>query len=327
MSRRIQFDKWWTARRRIDFERWLAYAEWKLNYTLAIDKPYRKGPPDEQWTHGTLIPSPDAKIGVVIGTYGTPSYIALQLATRRRHWPSVPVLIHDDSSPDYPELTDLCLSNGVDITRTPERCGWSLGDLSALISGLDWASRNNIELLVKISRRFILNHAWTFGLQQLAYGSQYPTYGCCCGHFGFRLRSECVAMHVPSWQASGIVRDMREMVSDCRVIDGPIENWYQTTAYQVYLSQAPFTSRRFDYLFPRDPFWRGYAWWPVMGMSRLCRMPGVLWHDANSTEEYLDLARELGLGQYGLDDFIMPDFKDSVRTEAEVVRTRKAKVG
>jgi hypothetical protein len=41
-----------------------------------------------------------------------------------------------------------------------------VGDVSAYIHGLEWAVKGELELLVKMSRRFIPLHNWVPGLQK-----------------------------------------------------------------------------------------------------------------------------------------------------------------
>ncbi|MGO8673018.1 MAG: hypothetical protein ACLQVD_16875 [Capsulimonadaceae bacterium] len=291
----------------------------RLKYWLALDKPYRKNPPLEQWEHGVLIRTCTPSVGMVIGTYGTPAYIALQIAARNRWYPHVPLLVHDDGSPDAERLAALCKASGVDFVGRSQRSGWSLGDMAAVVAGLDWGRQKGLDIVIKVSRRYVLCHDWVPGLQQLAYGTQAATYGNACGFFGIRFRPECMATHVGAWHAAGAVEEMRGRVARGRRVAKWIEEWYQSLVLHVHLSQAPRTVRRWEHLFPRDAHWRGYALWPMMGMSRKSRMPGVLWHDINSCDEYRALARELGLEDFAISDFELPTGAENVRDEEIVL--------
>jgi len=95
------------------------------------------------------------KAGIVIGTYGTPQFIHLQLANIRKLEPDVPVLVVDDNSPDQDAISDLCRQYGAEFICNPKRYEHWQGDLNVYIQGLQWAKRNNIDLLLKLSRRRI----------------------------------------------------------------------------------------------------------------------------------------------------------------------------
>jgi len=112
------------------------------------------------------------KIGLVIGTYGSPAYIQLHLETARRLYPHIPIIIHDDCSNNV-DLPKICEQYGVKLFSTPTRRGHTRGDLSAMICGLKWASENNFDILIKMSRRFIPLINWT---NSLTISPVQPTY-------------------------------------------------------------------------------------------------------------------------------------------------------
>jgi hypothetical protein len=91
------------------------------------------------------------KIGLVIGTYGAVSYVQLHLEARKRLYPDIPILVHDDGSPQSEELSQLCADYGADFESAAERSKHQHGDLLALIGGFIWAEENNIDFLVKMS--------------------------------------------------------------------------------------------------------------------------------------------------------------------------------
>ncbi len=55
-----------------------------------------------------ILQTPKARVGVVVGTFAALPYVHLQLEARRRRWPGVPMLVHDDASPQQADLSALC---------------------------------------------------------------------------------------------------------------------------------------------------------------------------------------------------------------------------
>lgn len=91
-------------------------------------------------------------VGYVIGTYGSPAYIDLQLALHKGKW-GHDVLVSDDGSQD-PRLVQVCSKWNVPLVGNKDkRLGHQSGDLAVYTRGLqhfkdkDW--------MVKLSRRFV----------------------------------------------------------------------------------------------------------------------------------------------------------------------------
>lgn len=76
---------------------------------------------------------------LVIGTFASTAYIHLQLEARRRLYPEVPLMVHDDASPAAGILQALCGACGAGFIRMPLRLPPCKVDLSAFARGLDWA--------------------------------------------------------------------------------------------------------------------------------------------------------------------------------------------
>lgn len=279
-------------------------------------------PLEADWLLSPIVKTPMPTIGVVIGTYGKPAYIALQLEARRRYFPAVPMLIHDDGSPEGPELKDMCHRSGADFRSSSERLGWSLGDMAAIIAGLDWGREHNLDIIVKLSRRFLIFHEWIAQLQDLAYTTQYATYGNACGYYDLPFRPECMGMHTDTWHRSGAVEEMRHLVLKGLRVENTIECWYQKMAQKIHLSHAPATVRYRESVFPYNTAWSGYAIWNIMGLSRHSAKPNLLWHDINPATDYFELAQSWGITDYTKADFEMPSCAEAVREESRVMRLR-----
>ena len=140
-----------------------------------------------------------ARIGMVIGTYAAVPYVHLQLESRRRSYPHVPVLVHDDGSHRKAELAAMCRAYGCDFESNCTRQPAQLGDLSCFVGGLLSAQSRQREILVKVSRRWIFLVDWTDSLLRLAYESQYATFCSYTTTFDMGFRSECVGMAVSLW--------------------------------------------------------------------------------------------------------------------------------
>ena len=143
---------------------------------------------------------PRLQLALVIGTFAAVPYVHLQLEARRRLYPGVPLLVHDDGSPAAGTLGALCRGYGADFSGNARRLPPCKGDLSAFVSGLAWAGERGAEVLVKFSRRFLPVSDWCGSLSGLMRDSQYAT---ACGwttSFNFGFRSECVALAVERWR-------------------------------------------------------------------------------------------------------------------------------
>ena len=90
------------------------------------------------------------EIAMVVGTFAAVPYVHLHLEARRRLYPEVPLLVHDDHSPQVAELESLCRSYGADFEQTATRLPPCKGDLSAFVGGLAWARERGAGLLVKM---------------------------------------------------------------------------------------------------------------------------------------------------------------------------------
>jgi hypothetical protein len=247
------------------------------------------------------------RIGVVIGTYGSVPLIRLQLEARRRYWPNVPLLIHDDCSPDTDELKHLCEQYDAEYYCTSKRLDSAAGDMAVMLHGLDWAQTRGFDLLVKFSRRFIVYHDWSASLAILAYNTQYPTYSAPCCEYRCGCRSECVAFHVSSWRSSDAVRQMREALEKGTTPTIWMEGWYSSQADRIYQQFAPAMTLIRNSRYPRFAKARGIAEWPIFGFGRQASSPGVLWYNSDFCEDYLALAHVFGFSDLTVEDFRSPD--------------------
>lgn len=255
-------------------------------------------------------------LGLVIGTYGAVPYIHLQLESRRRFNPEMACLVIDDGSPDAAELSELCRRYDAEFQGRKQRMGHVPGDMQAFIDGHRWARDRSVGLLVKFSRRWIPISPWVENAIALWRESEAPTLNNRCEANGFGFRSECVAMDVSRWDDLSVEAPIRERIAQAiSIVEHGTFAWQQ----QLFLVEAiiheasMFASRRGSdqwnkYLtkHPPHPGTGHYAAWSWMGTSRASRVPGVLWHEACRTADYLAQLEMWGINDYTLSDLINP---------------------
>lgn len=223
------------------------------------------------------------RVGVVIGSFNMPSAVRLNVAAIRHHCgPDVPILISDDCSDGFAPTPDPAslfgrlveiVSETPNVTLWPsvERIGHAGGDLRAVWAGLQWAKAIGLDVLVKLSQRYIWDvPAWT-GLAALELErSGKPTLGRECGWHHWELRTECVAMDVRRWANAGVFAHLTPR----RVA------W---AAEQVLADTA------------RDHVGGGIAQWSLMSDARPTPIAGALFREANPQADYEALADRLGV--------------------------------
>lgn len=256
-----------------------------------------------------MIPA-EAKIGVVIGTYASKPFVELGLAALQYSTcGSVSILVHDDGSDDFPDISRTARRYGAEACTPGRRIGKPgqsmLGDMSAFAMGLEWASVNNIDILVKFSRRWIVARDWVSGLQELAHNTQYATYSATDMMCGLGFRAECCALHVPSWMESGGYDMLRAQIATgeqpVHGLVGGAEGWYHNIVRHVHKWAHPDPTDRLDLCayseshFPKSVTCDSYGFWPMMGLSRAQKLPGILWHHSCPISDYVALAQSLGL--------------------------------
>lgn len=239
-----------------------------------------------------LFPS-KPKIGLTISTFGTVPYVELALAVHRRLNPAIPVLVHDDASPERENLLRVCDAYGATFQSNSSRLGHQMGDLSAIVGGLYWARDIGLDLVVKMSRRFIPLTNWAMDLETLAEITQFATYGRHCTSFRLPFRSECFAMAVEPWSQPEIAGAMATFMLENRIsiFLEPYVFGYAQLAYETNCTAACEYERQHVRSTPRPPF----IDWPLLSEGRRLKSKASLWHDSSPPQEYAALAHTLGL--------------------------------
>jgi hypothetical protein len=251
----------------------------------------------ERIFHG--IPRP----GIVVGTYAALPYVHLQLEAWRRFYPGVPLLVHDDGSHQAEELRALCSRYDCAFERNEERLLHSLGDLSVFVRGLRWAARSGVDLLLKVSRRWLFQTDWVPSLTALALQSQYATYGSYSMTYQFGLRSECIALAAAPWKQRGFLADAAKHIRCGRGV--LVEHYLQGFARRLEKTNGSM-AERWREAHPMPEARSGYALWTLLGTDRHDSSPYYLWHDSSEAQDYLRISRAWGL-PYGVDAFRDPN--------------------
>jgi hypothetical protein len=248
-----------------------------------------------------LIPMAQPRVLLVIGTFAAVPYVHLHLESRRRFYPDVPVIIHDDCSPAADQLRQLCSVYGAEYLSSEERLPPNAGDLRATLCAIQQAYSRKADLAVKISRRFIPLMDWVPSLQETAWQAQAATYsqrdkG---SHLGFR--TECIAFHAATWikAAALIEAEIQALETSFQLV----EPFLHQIARELYQPSAHCAARQAESVLDSDD---GYCPWSWMGDDRTQRNASWIWHQSDSLLDYARLSQAYGLA-YQMEDFIDPN--------------------
>lgn len=250
------------------------------------------------------------KIGVVIGTYGAVPYIDLGLHYLKNVNGIQHILIHDDCSNKQEELKQIAKNYNVDFYSTPKNmwhksCIGSIGDQNCFYEGLKWAKKNNLDILVKFSRRLIPCYKWIDSLKELIINSNGSTFGSYCTKDLFDMRTECLAMNVNVWNNSFTINEMHKLIINeypnfaefwmhdmAKILDG--QNFSEK--YDKWKKKHFIGYQRSGYVF----------WSDLLGTCRYTnneRHSDVLWHMYSKEEDYYKKSINVFNDKYTLNDF------------------------
>lgn len=225
-------------------------------------------------------------VGLVIGTFASVPYVHLHLESRRRNYPDIPTLVHDDCSSKRNQLEELCEQYGCDFISTEMRLQPTMGDLSAIVKGLEWAKTKEIDILAKMSRRFIPLVDWVSDLKLLAYDSGHHTFSNLTRTFDFGFRTECIGMRLRDWLQNTSASAMHASLEANREIF--VEGYIHDLARK--LNRHNPQAELWDQIHRRPPEANAYAVWDFIGEDRCTRFDRFMWHNAYYPQDYADLA-------------------------------------
>ena len=221
--------------------------------------------------------------GLVISTFGSVPYVHLALAVRRRFYPEVPAIVIDDCSPVNCELAALAHRYQADFYSNEERFNHTRGDMMSIISGLVWAAVRQVDVMVKMSRRFVPKEDWRPSLRDIIGKTSHATYA---GIFDgtWSLRSECIGLHVERWLPH--TGDLKTRAIAAQSL------WVERIIYDKAREILTWGVGGHP----------GVAIWGFPGLGKWIKTDSHLWHDTADPTEYCNLARSLGLA-YRPEDF------------------------
>ena len=145
-------------------------------------------------------------IGLAVTTCGTAPYVHLHLEVAARMFGhrGIPLLVCNDgdtADEEIEAINRLCDQYGADPMAGPH-LGHSWGDLRSIQWAIEWAEKNRVDVVAKMSRRFIPLTPWRHSLLCLASNNPW------CAAFARRhddrrdglFRTDCFAIRVSSWQ-------------------------------------------------------------------------------------------------------------------------------
>jgi hypothetical protein len=222
------------------------------------------------------------KTGIVIGSYNIPDAVRLQLAVIRANCPQAPVIVSDDCSDGYAptpgpgtkfeQIARACAEyEGVYLWPNVERIGHAGGDLSAFWKGLVWGKATGLEVVFKLSHRYVIDipHWDQSGAADL-YESGEATLGRDCEFHKWPIRTEAVGMRVDMWGRADIIGHLTP-----RKVNYPVEEII------------------FDDI--RTNFGGKMCRWKIMSHDRGAPAPNILFREANQPKEYALMAFKHGL--------------------------------
>lgn len=248
-------------------------------------------------------------VGIVIGTFAAVPYVHLSLEALRRNEPNLKILVHDDCSPFQDKLKEICDLYGASFYSLNYRRNPVIGDMSSVLQSIIWSNSNNCEIGIKMSRRYIINRPFVSELCSIMSNMQVPTVSSACSTWGFGFRSEFIGFHVPTWNSSSVINDMKKIIEDNKapeLLTRLPEAWYHNQVKEVYSKNISNERKNYDRNYPLAQNRAGFADMPMMGLGRNIKVPNIIWHDSSDHVEYYELSKKFNL-PYTLENFKDPN--------------------
>lgn len=179
----------------------------------------------------------------------------------------MPVLVADDDSALKEGIKTVC-KRGATFWGNRIRLGHISGDLSVLWKGLSWAIDLGIDFIAKLSQRYLITEPrWLQnGVKKLrdadgALLGQWDTISGC-------IRTECMLLSVQKWKS--VIRELEPK----KVYGNTVESFVGKVLQEIN---------------------RPLVLWELLGTGRHDKTDGVMWHCANTEEDYKIHAAHLGI--------------------------------
>lgn len=168
--------------------------------------------------------------GVVIGSYGMPGVVELNIAAIRHTCGPVPILVVDDATPKNEGGSRIASITeryqGVELITNQANMGHAPGDLECFRQGLLWAGVRGLDVLVKFSQRFIITApGWIQDDARSLIDSGDDIWSQPAYHLNLRfpMRTEAVMMRTPS-------PELAKLCVDCKTATEDHMHWAAETA-------------------------------------------------------------------------------------------------
>lgn len=231
---------------------------------------------------------------LVIGTFGSVPYVHLQLEARRRLYPALPLLVHDDASSSTDALRDLCASYGAAFETNGLDQGGRLtkgsGDLSTFVGGLQFAAEQGARLLVKLSRRCVPIRDFRRSLRRAAGPGEAPIIGAPYARLK-AVQTQFVALRTAAWMSTTPRCALIQLIGRARAGGKP------GLFVEGVLARIAAESQCGDAALPWLNPW-SFAAYPGRKHQR------YYWHSSHSLADYAELAGTWGL-DYSEADFVI----------------------
>jgi hypothetical protein len=222
------------------------------------------------------------RFGIVIGHYNQPDALRLNVTAIRHFCGMCPILVSDDCSDGFgatPEpwtpfgrvLEIQEQFPGVSVWPNVDRIGHSGGDMAATWKGIVWGGNLGLDVVFKLSQRFIFRRTdWAREAAALLMNSDATTLGRGCSTHGWFLRTEAFGMKISDWFRGDILSHLTPRRTG--------------TACEVVVAD--------DIL---DRLGGRMLEWEWLSPGRGIPSEWYLFREANSSEEYRQLADQLGV--------------------------------
>ena len=236
------------------------------------------------------------KIGFVIGTYGTPSYVELNVR-KLLSFGIEPedILVIDDASGDE-KLPAICKELGVGFESNEKNLGHFPGDFHVFARAVEFGIENQHDIVVKVSRRFVCLQDPRPSLEQLHERFNASCYGTRNPILLLPLRTEFVALNVSHWKY--FISELENQGYDQDNRAGTFEHWFVEIAKVVQMLHLRY-SKNVDY---KDLQRFGFIYWDFVHFNVSYRSEKQLWHFANEPKDYFETAKSIGM-ECELSDF------------------------
>lgn len=217
-------------------------------------------------------------IGVVIGHFDSIDFLNLNLKLLRKHCGAFPLLVSDDCSPGWnlngsctPAIDEVLAENNAVAWTNQNRLGHVSGDLSALAKGILWAKAQDLEYLVKMSQRFIVDRPnWLAETVDFLRRTNAITLGRGCKDFGWKIRTELMAIRVEDWHQDRILKSL---------LSPPDRPFAELIAWE--LIEKCLSGR--------------LTQWDLLAPGRQSKAPDIYFRATHRSEDFARLAQSVGI--------------------------------